>query len=87
MPLQLFVSYVDPKKGQAVSSQRLSRWVVEVIKLAYLLSKRLLPGSVAIHEGYGDINCLPLGILLEEVCRAATWASPHMFVKHYSLSR
>lgn len=42
----LFIAYVGSEKGLVISSQRLSRWIIETIKLVYLLAKQPLPGPI-----------------------------------------
>ncbi len=46
----LFVCYGGPEKGHALSKQRLSRWIVEVIGEAHRSSGLPLPLNIKCHS-------------------------------------
>lgn len=83
----LFGAYADPKQGKTISSQRLSCWIVEAIKLSCLLVKRLLPGPVQVHStrAIATSTVFLRGTLLHDVCYVAKWVFPHIFMRHYAL--
>lgn len=84
---QLFVCFGDSVRGQAVSKQRLARWVVRLIELAYHSMGRPPPKGVVAHStrGMGASWALFKGASLEEVCVAAGWSSSLTFAKFYRL--
>ena len=84
---QLFVCFANPVKGKALSKQRLSHWVVEAISRAYACKDAQMPGGVRAHSTRGMAASWALfkGASVEEVCSAASWASPHTFMKFYCL--
>ncbi len=79
--------FANPKKGQTLSKQRLSHWIVEAIKLAYSVKGQLLPGNLRAHSTRGMAASWAIfkGISMEDVCVAADWALPHTFVRFYKL--
>lgn len=50
---RLSVCYAGPRRGQALSAQRLSHWVVEVINHAYVPQGLSLPVEVRCHSIQG----------------------------------
>ena len=71
---QLFVSWASPHKGRPLSRQRLAHWIVEAIALAYSCK-----GSQATSWA------LFRGVSVQDICAAASWATPHTFVRFYRL--
>lgn len=84
---QLFVCFANPVRGRALSKQRLSHWVVEAISRAYSSKGKELPGRVQAHSTRSVAASWALfkGVSVEDVCSAASWASPHTFLKFYRL--
>ncbi len=84
---QLFVCYGDSMQGQAVSKQRLAKWVVRLIELAYHSAGMTPPQGVVAHSTRGVATSWALfrGASLEDVCAAAGWSSSMTFVKFYRL--
>ncbi len=84
---QLFVCYGDSVQGQAVSKQRLAKWVVRLIELAYHSAGMTPPQGVVAHSTRGVATSWALfrGASLEDVCAAAGWSSSMTFVKFYRL--
>ncbi len=81
-----YLSAMGPKKGHA--KQRLSRWIVEVLEEAY--RSRGLPFPLNIR-GHSTRNVSTSwaalqGLLLSEICAAATWASPRTFAHFYRVN-
>ena len=68
---QLFVCFGESVRGQAVSKQRLARWVVRAIELAYSSAGLAPPTGVVAHSTRGMAASWALfrGASLEEVCR------------------
>lgn len=84
---QLFVCFGSPKKGCPASKQRMSKWVVEAISLAYGSAHQPSPLAVRAHStrSMAASTALLSGVSLQDVCDAAGWSSPHTFVRFYSL--
>lgn len=84
---QLFVCFANPAKGKALSKQRLSHWIVEAISLAYDSKGLPLPHGVRAHSTRGMATSWALfkGVSVSDICAAASWSSPHTFVRFYSL--
>ena len=85
---QLFVSVGAKSLGKKVSVQTISRWIRLTICKAYAQMGRELPISeVRAHSTRAMATSLAdfIGASAEDLCTAATWASPVVFVKHYRL--
>ena len=84
---QLFVCFGSPNKGSPVSKQRMSKWVVEAISLAYEAAGQPSPLAVRSHStrSMAAFKAHISGVSLQDVCHAAGWSSPHTFVRFYSL--
>lgn len=85
---QLFVCYGAARRGTAVSKQRLSNWVVDVITMAYKKAQKPLPGSVSCHSTRSVSTSWAAfrGVSMADICAAATWASPCTFARFYKLN-
>ncbi|CAM4528872.1 unnamed protein product [Leuciscus chuanchicus] len=81
---QLFVCFGSPNKGGPVSKQRMSKWVVEAISLAYEAAGQPSPMAVRSHStrSMAASKALISGVSLQDVCDAAGWSSPHTFVRN-----
>ncbi|XP_066533946.1 uncharacterized protein [Hoplias malabaricus] len=84
---QLFVCFAKPVRGRALSKQRLSHWVLEAISIAYSSKGMDLPEGVRAHSTRGIATSWALfkGVPVGDICAAASWASPHTFVRFYRL--
>ena len=84
---QLFVSWATPHKGKPLSRQRLSHWIVEAISLAYRGKGLQPPQGLRAHSTRGMATSWALfrGVSVQEICAAASWATPHTFVRFYRL--
>lgn len=85
---QLFLCYGGPKRGQPLSKQRLSHWVVEVITHAYTSNKCPVPLGVRCHSTRGISTSWAAlkGVLLSDICAAATWSSTNTFARYYRVN-
>ena len=70
-----------------MSKQRMSKWVVEAISLAYESAGQPSPLAVRAHStrSMAASKTLLSGVSLQDVCDAAGWSSPHTFAKFYHL--
>ncbi len=84
---QLFVSWADSHKGKPISRQRLSHWVVEAIILSYNSMGLSPPEGLRAHgaRGLSTLWALFKGVSIQDICVAASWALPHIFVRFYRL--
>ncbi len=75
-----------PNKGSPASKQRMSKWVVEAISLAYESAGQPSPMAVRSHStrSMATSKALISGVALQEVCDVAGWSSPHTFIRFYS---
>lgn len=85
---QLFVCYSGPNKGSALSKQRLSHWVVDVLIHAHVLANRPLPPGVRCHSTRSISTSWAAlrGVPLETICAAASWSSPSTFCRFYRVN-
>lgn len=84
---QLFVSWAKPHRGKPITKQRLSHWMVEAIVAAYSSSGSQPPAGLRAHSTRGMATSWALfqGTSVEEICAAASWATPHTFARFYRL--
>lgn len=84
---QLFVSWAPPHLGSPILKQRLSHWVVDAITMAYKAKRVQPPRGIRAHSTRGLATSWALfrGVSLQDICSAASWASPHTFVRYYRL--
>nr|XP_043888269.1 uncharacterized protein LOC122773567 [Solea senegalensis] len=84
---QLFVSWSTTHKGKPLSRQRLSHWIVEAISVAYSCKGLLPPQGLRAHSTRSIAASWALfrGVSVQDICAAASWATPHTFVKFYRL--
>ena len=80
---RLFIAY-GQEAGTAITKQRLSHWLVDVISHAYSTSGEVLP-TVKAHSTRAVATSVAVlrGAPLEEICQAADWKTPNVFISHY----
>lgn len=85
---QLFVCHNPGRLGRPLSKSRLSHWVVDAIRQAYVLSDVPIPSGVRAHSTRGVAASWALwrGASLASICSAATWSSPSTFTRFYRLN-
>ncbi|KAG6937283.1 hypothetical protein G0U57_010273 [Chelydra serpentina] len=85
---QLFVAIAERSKGAPVSSQRISSWITACIRACYDLARAPMP-AVTAHSTRAQASSAAFlaNVPLQEICRAATWASVHTFTTHYAINR
>ncbi|KAF7245508.1 G2/mitotic-specific cyclin-B [Varanus komodoensis] len=84
---KLFIKYSARDQGDPVTPQRLSKWIVHTIVLCYQLAKLELPTVPRGHStrAVATSSAFASGVPIDDVCRAATWANPCTFARHYRL--
>jgi hypothetical protein len=84
---QLLVCFGSPKKGLPASKQTISNWIVQAIATAYQVRNLPSPMAVRAHSTRSMASSVALlsGVSLQEICEAAGWATPHTFIRFYSL--
>ena len=82
---QLFISWSTPHKGKPLMKQWLSHWLMEAIIVAYKSKGLQTPASLRAHSTRGLASSWALFhcISLEDICAAASWATPHTFTRIY----
>lgn len=85
---QLFICHGDRNRGQALSKQRLSHWIVDVISHAYEASNRPMPPGIRCHStrSVSTSRAALRGVPLEDICAAASWAAPGTFARYYRIN-
>ncbi len=85
--VQLFVSWSTPHKEKPMSRQWLSHRIVEAISLAYICKGLQPPRGLKAHSTRGMATSWALlrGVSVQDICSAASWATPHTFVRFYRL--
>ena len=83
---RIFVATSGRSVGSSVKTCTISSWIRHTIQNAYEHMGRD-PPAVRAHSVRGMATSLALskGICVQDICRAATWSSEHVFVKHYKL--
>ncbi len=84
---QLFVCIGSRTKGSLVPKQRLSRWIIDAITLAYSSLGQQCPMGVGAHSTRGIASswAWSSSVSIAEICAAAGWASPSIFARFYNL--
>ncbi|KAK0138999.1 hypothetical protein N1851_024478 [Merluccius polli] len=84
----LFVCHTGPRRGHALSKQRLSRWIVGAIELSYSSGGVPVPPHVRSHSTRGVAASWGAlrGVPLSDICAAASWSSPCTFARFYSFN-
>ncbi|XP_016395269.1 phosphoethanolamine N-methyltransferase 3-like [Sinocyclocheilus rhinocerous] len=84
---QLFICFGGRTKGFPVTKQRLSRWIVDAIELAYSSFGLHCPMGVRAHltRGMASSWAWSSGVSIAEICAVAGWASPSTFARFYNL--
>ena len=85
---KLFVCYGGCGKGQPLSKQRLSKWIVEVILHAYKSQGLPAPSNVRCHSTRSVSTSWAAlkGVSLQDICAAATWESACTFARYYRVN-
>ncbi len=84
---QLFVSFGNRAKGHPVMKQRLSKWIVDAVMLAYSSLGLQCPIGVRVHStrGINSSWAWSSGVSITEICAVAGWATPSTFARFYNL--
>ena len=83
----LFLCYGGHRKGCALSKQRLSHWIVDVILQAYKRKGLPVPpvrchSTRSVSTSWAALK----GVPLTDICAAATWASSCTFARFYRVN-
>ena len=83
----LFLQFQGPNKGKKASKSSLARWIRDTIKHCYFLENKESPLLLKAHStrstaaSWAERYHVPM----DQICKAATWASPNTFIKHYRI--
>ncbi|XP_072002638.1 uncharacterized protein [Engystomops pustulosus] len=74
-------------KGKKASKTSIARWLKLAISTCYTLQGKEVPTNLRAHStrAMSASWAERRGASLEQICKAATWASPSTFIKHYRL--
>lgn len=83
----LFVCYGGCTKGRAVSKQRLSHWIMDVIALAYTSQRQECPFNIRAYStrSIAFSWAWAKGTSIWDICFAAGWSSQNTFARFYKL--
>ncbi len=84
---QLFVCFGKRTTGCPVTKQRLSRWIVDAITLAYSSLGLYFPTGVRTcsTRGVASSWVWSSGVFIAEICAAASWALLSTFTRFYNM--
>jgi len=85
---QLFLAYGRKVRGQAISKQRISKWLVETVSFAYTSIGQVPPEGIKGHQTRSQATSWAemAGVDPDNICKAATWSTQCTFAKHYRLN-
>ena len=85
---RLFVCYVGVKRGNPMSKQRLSHWVVDTIAQAYDSQSLPVPGNLVAHSTRSMATSWAAlgGVSVAEIFAAASWSAPCTFARFYRVN-
>ncbi|XP_072006291.1 uncharacterized protein [Engystomops pustulosus] len=74
-------------KGRKASKISIARWLKSAISTCYTLQGKEVPSNLKAHStrAMSASWAERRGASLEQICKAATWASTSTFIKHYRL--
>ncbi|XP_071978779.1 uncharacterized protein [Engystomops pustulosus] len=83
----LFIQFQGKNKGKKASKTSIARWLKLAISTCYTLQGKEVPTNLRAHStrAMSASWAERRGASLEQICKAATWASPSTFIKHYRL--
>ncbi|XP_071967906.1 uncharacterized protein [Engystomops pustulosus] len=83
----LFIQFQGPNKGKKASKITIARWLKMAISKCYNLQNKPVPLNIKAHSTRAMSTSWAerRGATLDQICRAATWASQNTFIKHYRL--
>ncbi|ETE72882.1 Zinc finger protein, partial [Ophiophagus hannah] len=83
----MFVSFSPSHLGNKASLPTLSRWIRACIAQTYKSVALPVPKGLTAYSTRSTVTSAAWATQtsLEEICRAATWASPSPFIRHYHL--
>ncbi len=84
---QLFLCFGDRHKGLLATKQRISRWIIDAIALAYASEGLQCPIGVRTHStrGMASYWAWSSGISIGKICAASGWSLPSTFARFYNL--
>ncbi len=84
---QLFVGFSNRAKSGPVMKQRISRWLVDAIKLTYSSLGLQCPIGVRAHStrDIASFWAWSSGVSITDICEEVGWSSPSTFVRFYNL--
>ncbi|XP_072010038.1 uncharacterized protein [Engystomops pustulosus] len=83
----LFIQFQGKNKGRKASKTSIARWLKLAISTCYTQQGKETPTDLKAHStrAMSTSWAEKRGASLEQICKAATWASSSTFIKHYRL--
>ncbi|KAG8573399.1 hypothetical protein GDO81_012391 [Engystomops pustulosus] len=83
----LFIQFQGKNKGRKASKTSIARWLKLAISTCYTQQGKEIPTDLKAHStrAMSTSWAEKRGASLEQICKAATWASSSTFIKHYRL--
>lgn len=75
------MSFGGKHKSRAALKESISRWITGCIAMAYSVKGQVPPEGLRAHSTRGKASMVAFlrGVPIVDICRAARWATPHMF--------
>ena len=86
--IQSLLAYGGATRGNPISKQRISKWLVETIKCAIAANDVDVQQGIKGHQTRKQVVSIGemTGVDPKLICDAATWASSSTFAKYYRLN-
>ncbi|XP_069839364.1 uncharacterized protein [Dendropsophus ebraccatus] len=83
----LLISFQGKYRGRAASTQTIARWVKQAIGECYRAKDMITPVGFGAHSTRAVATSWAerAAVSIDQICRAATWSTPHTFFRHYRL--
>ncbi|XP_069829439.1 uncharacterized protein [Dendropsophus ebraccatus] len=83
----LLISFQGKTKGKTASTQTIARWVKQAIEECYKAKNIDTPVGFGAHSTRAVATSWAerASVSIDQICRAATWSTPHTFYRHYRL--
>ncbi|XP_069835654.1 uncharacterized protein [Dendropsophus ebraccatus] len=83
----LLISFQGKTKGKSASTQTIARWVKQAVGECYRVKNMTPPVGFGAHSTRAVATSWAerAAVSIDQICRAATWSTPHTFFRHYRL--
>ncbi|XP_069833017.1 uncharacterized protein [Dendropsophus ebraccatus] len=79
----ILILFQGKNRGKAASAQVIAKWIKNTISSAYITAGIEVPSGFGAHSTRSVATSWAerASVSIEQICRAATWSSPHTFFK------